>query len=229
MRSLAWLGATCALACNGTVSVTFFTGPQEFEVSVDELAPPEELRDPSNDTIRSVPCGPEGMCPPSDDVVVLTCESNVCDPAAQTIEVPIGGVIDVDALLADTREIGVSRVESYSFDEVRYEISLNTLTMPVGPVAVYWGPESATGIDSALGVMPFGTLPTIEAGQMPQGTMDLDAAGSAALGDYLVGGGARIRFFAETMADLDPGEPFPGSSVRGSVNLTITAVSRVID
>src|SRR5688500_12510616 len=116
MLRFAWICALFALACDGTISVTFFTGPQEFDVSVEDLAPPEELRDPSNDTIRSVSCGPEGMCPPSDSVV-LTCESNVCDPAPQTIEAPIGSVIDIEALLAETREIGVSRVESYTFEE----------------------------------------------------------------------------------------------------------------
>jgi hypothetical protein len=215
-------------ACDGTISVTFFTGPQGFEVSVDELAPPEELRDMASGNIASVPCGPEGMCPPSESVT-LTCEADLCDPAAQTIAAPVGSVIDIDALLADTAEIGVRRIESYSFDEVRFEIALNTLTMPVGPVEIFWGPESATAIDPELGVMRFGTVPTIEAGATPRGMMDIDAAGSDALGDYLVGGGARIRFFAQTQADLDPGDPFPAGSVRGSVNLTITAVGRVID
>lgn len=227
MRSIAWLGFLLA-ACDGTVSVTFFTGPQEFDVSVDQLAPPEELRDTSTGNIAMVMCGPEGMCPPSEQVT-LTCEGGFCDPAAQTIEVPVGGVVDIDAILADTSMIGVSRIESYSFDEVAYEITLNTLTMPVGPVEIFWGPESATSIDPELGVLRFGTVPTIDAGATPQGTMELDAAGSTALGDYLVERGGRIRFFARTMADLDPGDPFPAGSVRGSVNLTITAVGRVLN
>jgi hypothetical protein len=224
MRFLAVL-FVLLVGCDGTVSVTFFTGPQEFDVSVTQLAPPAELRD-SSGNIASVAC-PDGLCPPS-DTITLTCEAGFCDPAPQTLSAPVGGVIDIGALLADTRDIGVSSIESYSFDEVRYEVSLNTLTMPVGPIDIFWGPESATAIDPALGVVRFGTVPLIEAGATPRGTMTIDGPGSAALGDHLVAGGTRIRFFAQTMADLDPGDPFPDGSVRASVNLTITAVGRVI-
>jgi hypothetical protein len=225
-----WLLLLCFVSsgCDGTISVQFYTSPQAFSVSVDEVAPPAELRDASG-TIAAVPCGPEGICPPS-DVVTLTCNaSTICDPAAKTIQAPVGGVIDIAAILAETREIGVTRVESYSFDELRYEVTLNTLTFPVGPVDIYWGPETATAIDAAMGVARFGTLPTVEPGTTPRGMLTIDPAGAGALGDHLVAGGTRIRFFAQTTVDLDPGDPFPEGSVEGSVNVLMTAVGRVFE
>lgn len=211
-------------SCDGTVSVTFRTGPQEFEVSTAELALPDALRDGA--TIAALPC-PMGICPPS-DAVPLTCTADVCDPAPKTISAP-GGIVDVEALLATSAEVGLtaSRVDSYSFDMVSYEIALNTLTIPVDEIQVYWGPEAATAVD-APGVRLLGTVPPIGAGEVRSGQVAIDPAGEAALSDYLVGGGRSIRFFAQTQVDLDPGDPFPEGAVRVAVNLEITAVGSIL-
>ena len=65
MRSLRFLSLTALLvllaSCDGTISVTFSTGPQEFEVGTASLALPTELRDDASGNIASVPCGPMGM------------------------------------------------------------------------------------------------------------------------------------------------------------------------
>lgn len=217
--------ALLSVSCDGTISVTFQTGPQEFAVSTDELTLPTELRD--GDRIASAPCGPMGLCPPS-DVVTLTCEGGMCDPAPKTISAA-GGVVDVDALLADSREIGLRVVDAYEFVEVGYDVTQNTLTVPTEPIEVFWGPDGATAIDPALGVRPFGTVPSIAAGQTVMGQLQLDAAGVAELSDYLVDSGQRVRFFARTTVDLDPGDPFPEGSLRVNVNATIRAVGSLVD
>jgi len=162
--------------------------------------------------------------------VTLECTAaNVCDPAPRTVSVPVGGVVDVDELLADTRDVGLRVVDSYDFEEVEYDITLNTLSIPVSAIEVYWGPEAATTIDPALGVRRFGTIPAIAAGQMGSGQMEIDGGGAAALSDFLVGGGGRIRFFAQTTLDLDPGDPFPEGAVRMTVNVTVLAVGSLVD
>lgn len=231
MRWLRFLGTPLALlalaACDGTISVTFVTGPQMFAVSTSQLSLPAELNDGSGH-IASVPCGPMGMCPPSDSVT-LTCQSNACDPAPTTISGPVGDVIDVQTLLADSREVGVRRIESYSVDEVEYEVTLNTLTFDVGAVEIYWGPEAATAIDPALGVHHFGTVPAVSAGNTPRAELQIDADGAAALSDYLVNTASRVRFFAQTTVDLAPGDPYPQGSLQVTVNVTMTAVGRVIE
>jgi hypothetical protein len=215
-----------ATSCDGTISVTFATGPQELEVSVDTLMLPAELRDGAQ--IASVPCGPMGMCPPS-DVVTLSCEAGLCDPAPKTITVPVGGVIDFGVLLAEAPEVGLRSVDSYEFVSVSYDVRVNTLTNPTSPIDVYWGPEAATAVDPALGVRRFGTVPAIAVGQTGVGQMAIDAAGTQELSDYLVGGGTRIRFFAQTTVDLEPGDPFPTGSIRVAVNATVRAVGGILD
>ncbi len=231
MRLLTWSGAVLSAllvlaGCDGTISVTFATGPQMFELSTAQLMLPSALDDGSGH-IASVPCGPMGMCPPS-DTVTLTCASNVCDPAPTTISGPVGSVIDVQSLLASTREVGIRGIESYSIDEVQYDVTLNTLTFDVGAVDIYWGPEAATAIDPSLGVHHFGTMPPVPAGTTPSAQLDLDADGMAALSDYLVNTAQRVRFFAETTVDLAPGDPTPQGTLDVNVNVTMTAVGRVI-
>lgn len=221
------LSALVPLAgCDGTVSVTFFTGPRELTVSAASFALPPELDDGSG-RIASVPCGPMGMCPPSDEVT-LTCEAGVCDPAPVTISGPVGDVIDVEVLLAEGREIGIRSIESYTVEEVAYEVRLNTLSFDVGPVDIYWGPEAATSIDAALGVRRFGTVPVIAAGTTPMGPIDLDVAGAAAMTEYLVDTATRVRFFASSSVDLEPGDATPQGNLTVGVNATITAVGRVL-
>jgi hypothetical protein len=212
--------------CDGTVSVTFFTGPRELVVSSASFALPSELDDGSG-RIGSVPCGPMGMCPPSDEVT-LTCEAGICDPAPVTLSGTVGDVIDIQVLLAESREVGIRSIESYTVEEVAYEVRLNTLSFDVGPVDIYWGPEAATSIDPALGVRRFGTVPVIEAGTTPRGTVELDVAGATALTDYLVDSGTRVRFFASSTVDLEPGDAMPQGDLTVGVNATITAVGRVL-
>lgn len=230
MRSLSllWiLPLALAAGCDGTVSVTFATGPQELEVTTASFELPPELEDTSTGTIAMVSCSPMGTCPPS-DAVTLTCEAGLCDPAPKTLSAPVGGVIDVEALLADTRDI-LRVVDSYTIEEVTYDILLNTMTVPIGEIEVYWGPEAATAIDESMMVRRFGTVPPIGAGETGGGAVVIDPAGQQALSDYLVTGGGRVRFFARTRVDLDPGDPYPRGSVRVAVNATVRAVGGIVE
>jgi hypothetical protein len=221
------LSALALLAgCDGTISVTFVTGPQEVQIASTALALPVELDDGSG-RIATFACGPMGMCPPN-DALPLSCEADACDPAPVTLSGPVGDVIDVSALLAEARGLGIRRVESYEVEEIAFDVPLNTLTLGVGPVELFWGPESATAIDPSQGVRRFGTVPRIEAGTSPTGQVQIDEEGAAALGRYLVGTAARVRFFALTSVDLEPGDPFPAGALTLRANATITAVGRVV-
>lgn len=213
-------------ACDGTISVTFQTGPLEFEVSSSEVDLPTELESDTG-TIAAIPCGPMGMCPPS-DVVTLTCVDNACDPAPRTVTVPAGSAVDIASLLASARTVGLSQVDAYDFGPVEYQIASNNLTVPLNPIEVYWAPASATTIDPAMGVHHFGTIPAIGAGQTGPGSMVIDGEGAGQLSDYLTGSGTSIRFFAQTMVDLNPGDPFPSGGIRMSVNASVTAVGSLV-
>lgn len=216
-----------ATGCDGTISVTFATGPQIFDVSIDDLVP-AELKDGSSETIAAVGCGPMGMCP-SSSPATLTCEGGVCDPAPKTLSGPVGEVIDVEDLLVETREIGLRTVDSYDVEEVGYHIQLNTLTAPTSEVEVWWGPEAASAFDEALGARRFGTLPAIGPGETRAGQLDVDPAGEATLVEYLMEGGCCVRLFTRSVVDLDPGDPFPRGAARVAVNVRLRAVGSVVD
>ncbi|MGE0790731.1 MAG: hypothetical protein AB7S26_33970 [Sandaracinaceae bacterium] len=214
-----------ATACDGTISVTFATGAQTFAVSADSLAIPPEVADGA--TIRSVPCNPSGLCPSSAEVA-FSCEADVCNPAPKTLSV-VGPEVDVGALLADTREVGLRVVDAYEVLDVTYDVQTNTLTVPTDPVEVFWGPSGANAVDTSLGVRHFGTMPAIEAGQLGTGHVALDASGVAEMSDYLVGTAQQVRFFAQTTVDLEPGDPIPAGNLQVSVNATIRAVGSILE
>ncbi|HEY8430675.1 MAG TPA: hypothetical protein VIL20_19985 [Sandaracinaceae bacterium] len=230
MRFSSCFGLALALGllagCEGKISVTFFTGPRQLTVSSSSFALPAELDDGAG-RIASYPCGPMGMCPPSDELTIA-CEAGTCDPAPVTVSGPVGEVVDVYVLLIEAGEIGIREIQSYTIEEVAYEVRLNTLSFDVEPIDVYWGPESATTIDPGLGVRRVGTVPQVRAGQTPHGTLELDEEGAAALAEYLVSTSSRVRFFASTAVDLEPGQPIPQGDLTVAVNATLTAVGRVL-
>jgi hypothetical protein len=59
--------------------------------------------------------------------------------------------------------------------------------------------------------------------------MQIDADGSASLSDHVVGGNRRVRFFARTSIDLDPGDPIPMGGATITVNLTVRAIGRILE
>jgi hypothetical protein len=219
------LAAALLAGCDGTIAVPLSSGPQDIVLSSSELSLPSGLDDGTG-RIASVPCGPSSLCPPN-DAVPLTCEAGVCDPAPITLGGPVGDVIDASALLEEARSVRFVRLESYEIEEVRYEVPLNTLTVGVGPVELFWGPESATAIDPAQGVRRFGTLPRIEAGSSAPGNLAIDEAGSDALGRYLLDTSPRVRLFAQSVEDLEPGQPYPRGDLTLRVNASVTAIGRI--
>ena len=46
--------------------------------------------------------------------------------------------------------------------------------------------------------------------------------------DMVAGPQTSDGFFAQTVVDLDPGDPFPAGEIRTSVNVTVRAVGSII-
>lgn len=217
-----------APGCDDTVIVQLRSGPQELDVSSDSLALPAALLDEGSGEARiaSVACGPMGMCPTASSVPI-TCEAGVCDPAPRTIAIPVGGVIDFDVLASDARSL-LRQVEAIEILEASTAVAENTLSIDVPDIEIFWGPEGATTVDPAMGVVALGILPAIPARSTEPGVAVLDPAGVAALSDYLVGTSRRVRFFARTRIDLAPGGAFPEGHVRASVDLTVRMTGSVV-
>lgn len=215
-------------ACNNAVTIELQTGAQTFELAASSIMLPAELRDTaaSPPTIRAVDCSTTTICPSTADVPV-TCEAGVCDPAPRTVSVPVGDVVDFDALLADARSL-LRFVDAIEVVRVDYQVSPNSLTIPLPDVAIYWGPEGAADI-GAPGVALLGVIPAVDAMTSVTGEMLIDPAGSAGLSDYVVSVSRRVRFFAETRIDLAPGGPFPAGSATITANVRVRAIGRIIE
>lgn len=219
------VAAVWLAGCDPTTTLSFRVG-SSFQMSTASLDLPMELRDDSggSPTVRSIPC--MGTCPSSPDVTI-ECRAGVCDPAPKTVSAPAGDVVDLEAVDEEFADIA-SSIETIHIDDAQYMIEMNTLTVPIGAVEVFWGPEGASDVGSP-GVTKLGTVPPIGAGETRTGEVALDAAGNDALSDYLASTSRRIRFFARTQADLVPGGPYPDGSLRVSVVMSVTAVGRIVD
>lgn len=213
------------VGCDDSVVVQLQTGPQEFEVSTASLGLPMELRG-SDGRIASVPCGPMGACPSSASVPV-SCEASMCDPAARTISAPLGGVVDFDELLSEARTL-LRRVDAIEVLAGTYTIPTNTLTVDLPETEVWWSPEAALDADPAMGAVLLARVPPVRAGDAVGGDIAVDPAGSAALSDYLVNTDRRVRFWARTRVDLNPGDPFPAGNLRVAVNVTVRVVGSLL-
>lgn len=220
---LAALAAPSLLAgCNNSVTVQLMSGPQMFELTTASVTVPAELADGSS--IASIPCSTE--CP-SVEGFTLSCTGGVCDPQPVSVSSQIGDVVDFDTLLSEASTL-LRFVDAIEVTSVTYEASPNSLTVGVPDIEIYWGPEGAAGVDSP-GVTYFGTIPAVPASTAVSGAVSIDAAGSQAMSDYVVNTSRRIRFFARTDVDLQPGGPLPGGAATVTVNMTVRATGRLID
>ena len=218
----------CALGLTGCASpeasISFSTGQLAFMVRSSDLSLPEELRDGSN--VRELACGPMGFCPSAGRVMVV-CEGGICDPSPTAVEIPVGSVFDFDEASSELESF-FAELTAVRITSATYDVQANTLTVALPATDVYWGPEGATGLGSP-GVTRLGTIPEVAAGGLGSGEVALDAGGADALSDFLVGTARRVRFFARTTVDLEPGGPFPAGDLTVALELVVRAEGKVID
>lgn len=221
------IAALSLVACNNAIVVELQTGEQSFDVAASSLGLPPGLRDSSSGSARiaSVDCSGTGICPTTAEVPV-DCNAGVCDPAPISVSVPVGDVVDFDQLLQSASTL-LRLVDGIEIESVAYNVSPNSLTMPLPAVTVLWGAESATASSPSL--RPIGTIPSIPANTTMMGMMEIDANGSADLGDYIVHTSRRVRIFARTSVDLNPGDPFPDGMAHFVVNVRVRAIGRIVN
>lgn len=227
MNVVGWsMGLALGLGgCSNTVSVELMSDPQTFEVSASSVAVPATLVDPATGRLMTLPC-PTGVCPSTAELP-LACRDGVCDPEPRVISAAVGDVIDFDALLGKGSVV-LRVVEGLEVTQVSYFVTPNTLTVGIPETEIFWGPEGAAGLDSP-GVTRLGVMPFLPPGTEQDGEMAIDAGGSQALSDYVVGNTShRIRFFARTTVDLAPGDPLPQGAATVTVHVTVRASGRIV-
>ena len=212
-------------ACSNAIVIELQTGPQQFDLETSSLGLPVQLRDETGGApvVASIDCSAT-ICPPA--AIAISCSGGVCDPDPVLVHVPVGDVIDFNVLLSDAGTL-LRFLDGIEIVSVAYQVSPNTLTLSLPNVEIYWGPENAVDVTSP-GVGLLGTMPGIAAASDASGNMAIDAAGSAAMSDFIVHTSRRIRFFAQTAVDLTPGDPFPDGSAHIVVNIRVRAIGRVV-
>ncbi|NIS28920.1 MAG: hypothetical protein GWN73_02460 [Actinobacteria bacterium] len=204
-------------ACSDVGTITYESDDVELSVGASSLEVPSDLAEDGR--IAEVSCPMGGMCP-STAALTVTCERSLCNPAPRTITAPVGDVIDFDALVGDLGDTFLV-VDEILISEVSYTVQLNTFTVDLGEIEIFWGPEGAVDVDPALGVHRLATIPMQRARMTSSGMAEVDSVGSAMLSDYLVGSSRRIRLFVRTRVDLEPGDPLPEGEIQAVARMTV--------
>jgi hypothetical protein len=225
--SLAAALGACAIGCSVPAIVDVNVGPFDYTITASRVMIPDALRDPGTMSIRRIACMNDMGCPqPSGGQPAVRCVDGACDP--EPFEFMLASdVIDLNEN-ASVQRYGdrVTRIE------VRggvWEATTQGLRNPVGPTQVYWGPESASAIDSP-GVQLLGTLPVIDLSTQDTATgmVEMDPAGSAALSDHLVRISRRLRLFARPRIDVAPGGPLPTGGIALRLQLAVHVEGQLV-
>ncbi len=218
--SLAPLLLLALVGCDQTTTATFNVG-MEASLSTEDFSVPEALREEtaSGPRVRELAC--DGVPCPSTAEAPVVCTAGICDPEPLTISAQVGDVVDLDELAGDLDDV-VGEIDSLEILEVNYQVSRNTLTIPVEDVEILWGPAGAASVD-ASGVQRLGVVPAIAAGSTGEGAVQLDAAGSAGFTSYYETTAHRFKFFVRTGIDLMPAGAFP----EGELDVAVTMRVRI--
>lgn len=212
-------------ACADDVPVEIPVGPLTFAVDVSSINVPAPLR--QNGSVARVPCSASSPCPAAAPLT-LRCVAGACDPAPVVIELGVMDPIDLGAWSSVFSTVA-SNVSKITVARAQWQAAAMGLRAPVGPVELYWGPESATGA-AADGVRHLGTVPALafDTQGNAAGEVGLDAAGNAALSDHLLRASRRFRVFARAAVDLAPGAPLPAGRASIQLRLTVRAETRLL-
>lgn len=221
------LASTLAAAgCSDGVEVNVSSGVRTFEVSLEDLMLPEQLRDESSGEARIASVSCEPLCPSTAEVA-FECNGGICDPAPLNLVVPVGDVIDFQALISQATLVRF--VDAIIIRSVEYGVASNTLNVDLPDTEIFWAPEGAATVDPATGARLLGTMGSVAAGtDVSGGQLQIDNTGAQLLSDYVLGTSSRIRFFARTRPNLDPGQPFPAGGATVSINMQLRIVGRLV-
>ena len=228
MRPLRLLFIVFGLAaCSDDVPLDLSVGPVGFDVDASRITLPATLQ--SSGTVARVPCSSALPCPNlGAGAPTLQCVASACDPGPFAFDLGVMNAIDLSAYSSVVATLS-DNVRQITITQMSWQAAAMGLRVPVGPVEVYWGPESASGIASD-GVRRLGRIPTLafSAAGTASGNVELDAAGNAALSTHFLHTSRRFRLFARATVDLAPGGPLPAGRASIQVRMNVRVETRVL-
>ncbi len=158
-------------------------------------------------------CG-EGRCQTSCDETSQMCRAVV----------PIVLVNDYNLAVeaAEYQAIADQPIVTVEIDEISFVISENTLTVDTPPLAVYFGPSSATAPGDS-GVQLVGTVPAVTAGSVGRSDISFEPNGRAVMQSYLLNFKTPFRVLVSGEIALRGGDPVPMGRLVGAVHASVTA------
>jgi hypothetical protein len=213
------------MACADDVPIEVPVGPLGFVVDVSPIAVPATFQ--QNGRIARAACSASVRCPTAAPLT-LRCVAGACDPDPIPIDLGVMAAIDLGAYSSVLAAVS-SNVSQVTVSRAAWQAAAMGLRVPVGPIELFWGPESATGI-AADGVRRLGTVPVLafDAQGAAAGDVALDAAGNAALSDHFLRVSRRFRLFARALVDLTPGGEVPAGRASIQLRLTVRAETRLL-
>lgn len=226
-RALALCAAAALAGCGDAVPLDTTVGPFAYEVDLARITLPEPWR--AGAILPGIACQSAAQCPSlGTSGPTVRCNNNLCDPDPFGFDLALPNAIDLNADVPGLDALG-GAVESVTITAVRYAARGAAVSVPVGPVEIYWGPESASGIGSD-GVHLLARLPSlrVDTTGSVDGTLAPSAAGAASLSQHLTRTARRFRLFARAAVDLAPRGALPAGRATVSVQLSVRVTSQLV-
>ncbi|MCA9673280.1 MAG: hypothetical protein KC503_47145 [Myxococcales bacterium] len=99
-------------------------------------------------------------------------------------------------------------LSNVTLDSMRFITDSNTLNYATPELSLYVGPQDATGVGES-GVVLFGTMPPVAAGDTPEGVINATSAGQAALADFVRNYTVPFKFFIGATMAFGAGDTVP--------------------
>ncbi len=230
MRPLPSLPLALALglgACSDEVPLEFSVGPVGFVVDASRISLPANLQ--TSGRVARIPCTTQAMCPPlGASLPTLRCAAGACDPAPYAFDLGVMDAVDLGTY-SPQLSVVASNIQSITVTQMSWQAAAMGLTVPVGPVDLYWGPESATGIGDG-GVRLLGRVASLafSSAGTASGDVALDAGGNAAFSDHVLRVSRRFRIFARATVDLAPGGALPAGRATLQLRMSVRASTRLL-
>jgi hypothetical protein len=216
----ALLASQCGNALSNSVIADVSVGPFTYSIAASQIMVPSQFVDSATNTIRSISCTDTSMCPQlGAGQPAVHCTNSVCTPDPFPINLA-SNVLDLDSD-ATVRQYG-SNVMVLEVRAVYFTAMAAGLGNPVGPTELFWGPSTATDMNSPgvghVGTIPLVQLPPDITTAMP---IQLDTSGVADLSQYLLHTSHQMRLFARPSISLVPGGPVPTGNVTLQVQMQV--------
>ncbi|HXJ18962.1 MAG TPA: hypothetical protein VMT03_01925 [Polyangia bacterium] len=221
---LAVLLCGCGLISSDLTKLTFDLPNQTYSFDTAKWGnlPPPAV----GATFPSISCTSDAQCCNDGSLVGVSCSMTPLTCPASTCEAqipestysPVNLAMQVGALATFP---GHSLVD-VTIESITYTVSDNTLNVDLPPISIYLAPDGVTDPTDPSATL-FGTVPSIQAGTNPTGSVTKTANADAAFEMYTKNVSTTFNIIAGATVVIDAGTPVPNGHITVTVGGTVAA------